>query len=58
MPDTFVDITDVWPEAIEWVGQFGLQRPKEILSAYRGATCNVAYAEAFRADQPSPTGIL
>jgi len=63
-PDTFVDITDDWRQAGEWLGrlmalvrnekfdelkQEPAQRAKETLAAYRGATCGVRYAEAFRA---------
>jgi LmbE family N-acetylglucosaminyl deacetylase len=63
-PDTFVDITDEWRQASEWLGRFmahvrgekydpnkheAAQRAKETLAAYRGATCGVRYAEAFRA---------
>lgn len=62
-PDTFVDITDEWRQASEWLGrlmaivrnekynasnQDAAQRAKETLAAYRGATCGVRYAEAFR----------
>lgn len=63
-PDTFVDITDEWRQASEWLGrlmalvrnekydsakQDAAVRAKETLAAYRGATCGVRYAEAFRA---------
>jgi hypothetical protein len=62
-PDTFVDITDEWRQASEWLGCLmaivrnekydpskldAAQRAKETLAAYRGATCGVRYAEAFR----------
>jgi N-acetylglucosamine malate deacetylase 1 len=62
-PDTFVDITDEWRQASEWLGrlmaivrnekydgskQDTAQRAKETLAAYRGATSGVRYAEAFR----------
>jgi LmbE family N-acetylglucosaminyl deacetylase len=62
--DTFVDITDEWRQASEWLGRLAsfvrgaaydaAQIPpavqaKETLAAYRGATCGVRHAEAFRA---------
>ena len=64
VPDTFVDVTDEWEHAMDWLGRFmalvrneqydpkvrdGAQRGKETLAMYRGATCGVKYAEAFRA---------
>jgi LmbE family N-acetylglucosaminyl deacetylase len=62
-PDTFVDVTDEWPQAIAWLGKLmalarnqpydastldGAQRAKEALALYRGQTCGVRYAEAVR----------
>lgn len=73
VPDTFVDISDVWEEARIWVGEIGAlyrnedfdptatgphQRSKEILAAYRGLTCGVAHAEAFHAAFQSTALIL
>lgn len=72
-PDTFVDITDEWRQASEWLGRLMAivrnekydpakpdvaVRAKETLAAYRGATCGVRYAEAFRAANAYPQDIL
>jgi N-acetylglucosamine malate deacetylase 1 len=62
VPNTFVDVTDVWPEAIGWLGKYmalqsnlkydpnnrdGAQQSKEALARYRGLSCGVKYAEAL-----------
>ena len=72
-PNTFVDVTDDWPRASEWLGrlmalarnveydplrQDGAVRSKEALARYRGATCGVQYAEAFRSFNEYPQEIL
>ena len=72
-PTTFVDISDVWPLALEWLGQlmaFVRQKPyeeialdpavtaKATLARYRGAACGARYAEAVRALQHRPTQIV
>lgn len=72
-PDTYVDISDVWPRAVEWLGKFmalvrnekydaarrdSTQQLKESIAAYRGKACGVQYAEALRAVEPYPTDIL
>lgn len=72
-PNTFVDVTDEWPQAIAWLGKLmalvqnvpfdpakpdGAMRMKESISAYRGAACGVRYAEAFRSTNAYPQEIL
>jgi LmbE family N-acetylglucosaminyl deacetylase len=72
-PDTFVDVTGVWPQAIEWLGKFmavvrnepykpgefdGAQQTKEAIALYRGKTCGVKYAEALKAMNAEPRDIL
>lgn len=72
-PNTFVDITDEWPKAIEWLGRLmalvrgeeydpkksdGAQRAKESLARYRGHTCGVKYAEALNAANAYPQEFL
>ncbi len=71
-PNTFVDVTNDWLAAIEWLGQlmaFVRQRPynpqspdaavnvKETLARYRGLTCGVKYAEAVWAAGAYPREI-
>ncbi len=68
-PDTYVDVTDVWAEASDWLGELmafvrqkpydkaapdGAQTAKETLARYRGSACGVRYAEALRAFRPRP----
>ncbi len=72
-PNTFVDVSDEWPQAMEWLGKLmalmrnvnydmhkidGAQRTKEVLAAYRGITCGVRYAEALRSVNDYPQEIL
>ncbi len=72
-PTDFVDVSDEWPQAIDWLGKFmavvrnepydpkqrdSAQQTKEILAMYRGKTCGVKYAEAVRALQTRPRDIL
>ena len=72
-PNTFVDVTDDWPRATEWLGrlmalarnrdydplrQDGAVRSKETLARYRGATCGAQYAEALRSFNEYPQEIF
>lgn len=72
-PDTFVDITAEWDQAIDWLGRFmalvrnepyrpgtrdSAQQVKEALAAYRGKTCGVRYAEAIRTVDHAPRDIF
>jgi LmbE family N-acetylglucosaminyl deacetylase len=72
-PDTFVDVTDEWRQASEWLGRLmaivrnetfdpnqpdGSQQAKEALARYRGATCGVRYSEAFHAGNAYPQEIF
>ena len=73
VPNTFIDVSDDWPQAIEWLGRFRAlvrgeaydpkrvepsQKTKEAIAAYRGATCGAAYAEALCSLQHHPQDIL
>jgi LmbE family N-acetylglucosaminyl deacetylase len=72
-PNTFVDVSDEWPRAMDWLGQLmalvrgepydptgqdGAQRTKEALARYRGITCGVKYAEAVYALNAAPLEIF
>lgn len=72
-PNTFVDVSDVWAEANDWLGELmawvrkadydktkldGAQRAKETLARYRGSTCGVAYAEAVWSPTARPQEIF
>jgi len=72
-PDTYVDVSDVWAEATDWLGELmafvrnqpydrakpdGAQNAKEALARYRGSACGVRYAEALRAFRARPQDIL
>ena len=72
-PNTFVDANDEWPQAIAWLAKLmalvrnepfdpdkpdGTMRTKESISAYRGPTCGVRYAEAFRSANAYPQAIV
>lgn len=72
-PDTFVDVTEHWPRAAEWLGRFMAltdnrdydpKKPspavqsKESLARYRGQTCGVSFAEALWSPRKRPLEIL
>jgi LmbE family N-acetylglucosaminyl deacetylase len=72
-PNVFVDVTEEWPRAIEWLGRLmalvrneeydpqrldGAQRAKEALARYRGTSCRVPYAEALVSAHPYPQEIF
>jgi len=72
-PDTFVDVSQQWTVAKEWLGRLmALMRNeefssskqdsavdlKETLGAYRGKTCGVRYAEALRGYQQAARDIF
>lgn len=72
-PDTYVDVSDEWPAAIDWLGKFmalvrkepynpdqrdGAQHAKETLAAYRGLACGTRYAEALWSGSNRPQEIL
>jgi LmbE family N-acetylglucosaminyl deacetylase len=72
-PDTYVDVTAEWDQAIDWLGRFmalvrgepykpgtrdSAQQLKETLASYRGKACGVRYAEAVRAVEHYPKDIL
>ena len=72
-PDTYVDVSESWTEAMEWLGQNmafvrkttydpktpdGSQVVKEKLATYRGMACGVEYAEALKSYKAYPEEIL
>src|SRR6185437_16043562 len=72
-PDTFVDVSGVWPQARQWLGKvmalvrnepYNADKPdksqqtKEAIARYRGITCGVRYAEALKAMSAEPRDIL
>lgn len=72
-PNTFVDVSDVWPSAMEWLGQlmaFVREKPydeltpdaaqlaKANLARYRGAACGAKYAEAVWSPRARAVEIL
>jgi N-acetylglucosamine malate deacetylase 1 len=72
-PNTFVDISDEWAEASEWLGRMmawlrktpfekgkitSSVATKEAIARYRGATCGARYAEALWNPSHQKTDIL
>ncbi len=72
-PDTYVDITEEWDAALDWLGRFmalvrdepyrkgtldHAQQGKQSLAMYRGRACGRPYAEALRAVDAYPRDIL
>jgi len=72
-PNTSVDVSELWPSAMEWLGQLmafvrqqpyndheldGAQVTKANLARYRGMTCGAKYAEAVWAMGTRPVEIL
>lgn len=72
-PDTFVDVSDTWTEAQDWLGALmalvrnqpydrtkpdGAMQAKETLARYRGASCGAKYAEALWLGLPRTAEIL
>lgn len=72
-PDTYLDISEYWTAAMEWLGENmafvrkqeydpgnpdGALLSKEKLARYRGSACGVGYAEALLSYNPYPTRIL
>jgi LmbE family N-acetylglucosaminyl deacetylase len=73
VPDTFVNVTDTWASAMEWLGRLmafvrkeeydpdvpdSAQTAKANLARYRGAACGVKYAEALWAMNHQAVEIL
>ena len=69
-PDTYVDVTEEWPKAQEWLarlmalaygasaGTHPAVEAKEALARYRGLACGTRYAEALRAGNAYPQDVL
>ena len=68
-PNTYVDVSDEWSSATEWLGRLmafvknepfepgkidGAIDTKTVLSRYRGLACGVKYAEALRSVRAVP----
>lgn len=72
-PNTFVNVTETWSSAMEWLGRLmafvrnkpydpeeldGAQTAKANIARYRGAACGAKYAEALWAMNPQAVEIL
>ena len=72
-PNTFVNVTDTWSSAMEWLGKLmafvrnkpfdpdeldGAQITKANIARYRGSSCGVKYAEALWAMNAHAVEIL
>ncbi|MEQ1852380.1 MAG: PIG-L family deacetylase [Chthoniobacteraceae bacterium] len=72
-PNTFVNVTETWPSAMEWLGRLmafvrnkpynaeepdASQTAKANIARYRGAACGVKYAEALWSMNPQAVEIL
>jgi len=72
-PDTYVDVSDVWSDAVTWLGRMvavangrdfdpdwmsEVRKGKEMLGLYRGRACGVRYAEAVRKANDFPQEIF
>ena len=72
-PNTFVNVTDTWSSAMDWLGQLmafvhnkpfdpdaldGAQIAKANIARYRGAACGAKYAEALWAMNAQTVEIL
>lgn len=72
-PDAYVDVSDEWSKASEWLGRFmalvrnqpydaqkpsPAQQAKEALALYRGKACGVAHAEGLKSFEPYPQDVF
>ena len=65
-PDTYVDVSDEWQSAMDWLGGLmaflkngpfdpakdGAMETKSVLARYRGLACGARHAEALRSMRP------